>query len=73
MSISDPVAGSIPSGSRSMPMMSFTITGADKQGVGQLAASIRAAKKPEPYLGKGIRYHDEHIRRKAGKRFTSGG
>jgi len=43
------------------------VKGADKQQVGNLAADIRAIRKPEPYLGKGIKYHDEHIRRKEGK------
>ncbi len=43
------------------------ISGIDKQRVGQVAADIRAYKKPEPYKGKGIRYEDEVIRRKAGK------
>ncbi len=45
------------------------ITGADKQAVGELAAKIRAKKKPEPYNGKGIKYHDEVIQRKQGKAF----
>lgn len=45
------------------------ITGADKQAVGQLAAVIRSKRKPEPYNGKGIMYHDEIIIRKAGKAF----
>lgn len=45
----------------------ITITGADKQQVGQFAAEIRDLKKPEPYKGKGIKYSDEIIRRKAGK------
>ena len=45
----------------------ITVTGIDKQQVGQVAAEIRAIKKPEPYLGKGIKYVDEVIRRKAGK------
>ncbi len=44
-----------------------TISGHDKQLVGQVAADIRALKKPEPYKGKGIRYVGEHVRRKAGK------
>ena len=44
------------------------ISGYDKQAVGQLAAVIRATKKPEPYKGKGIRYADEIIRRKEGKK-----
>lgn len=43
------------------------VSGADKQVVGQLAAEIRAKRPPEPYLGKGIKYTDETIRRKAGK------
>ncbi len=43
------------------------IRGIDKQVVGQLAANIRKLRPPEPYLGKGVRYDDEKIRRKAGK------
>lgn len=43
------------------------ITGADKQVVGQFAASVRAVKPPEPYQGKGIRYEGEYVRKKAGK------
>ena len=45
----------------------IVVTGADKQAVGQLAAEIRSKRPPEPYLGKGIKYADERIRRKAGK------
>jgi large subunit ribosomal protein L6 len=45
----------------------ITIAGINKQQVGQVAAEIRALKKPEPYKGKGIRYADERIIRKAGK------
>ncbi|MBU0612995.1 50S ribosomal protein L6 [Patescibacteria group bacterium] len=45
----------------------ITVSGIDKQKVGQTAAEIRAIKKPEPYKGKGIKYIDEQIRRKAGK------
>lgn len=45
----------------------ISITGIDKQLVGEFAANIRAIRKPEPYLGKGIRYVDEHVRRKEGK------
>jgi large subunit ribosomal protein L6 len=45
----------------------MTVKGADKQLVGQVAADIRAIKKPEPYKGKGIRYSDEVVRRKVGK------
>jgi len=43
------------------------IRGIDKQKVGQVAADIRKVRKPEPYKGKGIRYKDERVRRKAGK------
>ncbi len=45
----------------------ISITGIDKQVVGQVAAEIRAFRKPEPYKGKGIRYVGEHVIRKAGK------
>jgi large subunit ribosomal protein L6 len=45
----------------------IVVSGIDKQKVGQTAAEIRAFRKPEPYKGKGIKYEDEHIRRKAGK------
>jgi len=45
----------------------ITVSGADKQQVGQVAAEIRALRKPEPYKGKGIRYVDERILRKSGK------
>ena len=47
--------------------MTITVTGIDKQQVGQVAAEIRSLKKPEPYKGKGIKYADEVILRKAGK------
>ena len=49
------------------------VKGADKQKVGQFAAEIRAARKPEPYKGKGVRYEHEVVRRKEGKSFASGG
>jgi large subunit ribosomal protein L6 len=45
----------------------ITVSGASKQVVGQVAANIRAIRKPEPYKGKGIRYAGEQVRRKAGK------
>jgi len=45
----------------------ITVSGIDKQAVGQFAAKIRDIRKPEPYKGKGIKYMDEQIRRKAGK------
>src|SRR5688500_8691820 len=51
----------------------ISVKGADKQKVGQFAAEVRAARKPEPYKGKGIRYENEVVRRKEGKSFASGG
>jgi large subunit ribosomal protein L6 len=45
----------------------ITVSGIDKQRVGQVAAEIRAWRKPEPYKGKGVRYEGEHVRRKLGK------
>ncbi|OGE81463.1 MAG: 50S ribosomal protein L6 [Candidatus Doudnabacteria bacterium RIFCSPLOWO2_02_FULL_48_8] len=45
----------------------ITISGSDKQQVGQFAAVVRSQREPEPYKGKGIKYSDEIIRRKAGK------
>ena len=49
------------------------ISGIDKQKVGQVAADIRSLYPPEPYKGKGIRYHDEVVRRKVGKTFAAEG
>jgi large subunit ribosomal protein L6 len=49
----------------------IVITGSDKQMVGQLAAALRASRKPEPYKGKGVRYKGEFVRQKAGKSFGS--
>ena len=51
----------------------LTVTGIDKQKVGEVAANIRKLRKPEPYKGKGIRYENEQVRRKEGKSFASGG
>ena len=51
----------------SVEKMTITVSGIDKQQVGQVAAEIRALKKPEPYKGKGIKYADEVVLRKAGK------
>lgn len=50
----------------------ITVTGIDKQQVGQVAAEIREYKKPEPYKGKGIKYENEYIIRKSGKTAGSG-
>jgi large subunit ribosomal protein L6 len=47
---------------------SVFVKGIDKQAVGQIAAQIRQVRLPEPYLGKGIAYKGEHIRRKEGKK-----
>lgn len=51
----------------------INVSGIDKAEVGEIAARIRGVRKPEPYLGKGIRYSDEVIRRKAGKAGKAGG
>jgi large subunit ribosomal protein L6 len=51
----------------------LTVSGIDKQQVGQVAANIRSIRKPEPYKGKGIKYTEEVIRRKAGKAGKVGG
>tara|TARA_Y100001970_G_C14251681_1_gene872328 strand:- start:857 stop:1408 length:552 start_codon:yes stop_codon:yes gene_type:complete len=49
------------------------VKGINKQEVGQVAANIRELRKPEPYKGKGVKYSDEHIRKKAGKSIGVGG
>ncbi len=49
----------------------IVVSGPDKQAVGQLAAKLRAARPPEPYKGKGVRYKDEYVKQKAGKSFGS--
>jgi len=49
-----------------------TVEGADKQQVGEVAARIRRFYPPEPYKGKGVRYENEHVRRKAGKTVAGG-
>jgi large subunit ribosomal protein L6 len=69
MGFSHPVEFDIPEGlSVDIPKNTDVIVmGIDKQKVGQFAAQIRATRKPEPYLGKGIRYVDEFVPRKAGK------
>ena len=51
----------------------ITVSGIDKELVGQMAAKIRAVKPPEPYKGKGIRYLGEKVRRKAGKKVVTTG
>ena len=65
---SHPVDFDLPQGITAMVEKNvIVISGIDKQLVGEIAANIRKIKKPEPYLGKGIKYLDEVIRRKAGK------
>jgi large subunit ribosomal protein L6 len=51
----------------------FSVSGADKQAVGEFAARLRKSRLPEPYKGKGVRYAGEHIQRKVGKAFAGGG
>lgn len=68
LGFSHPVKYVAPEGiSIAVNKMEITVSGYNKQRVGQVAAEIRALKKPEPYKGKGIKYADEVIIRKAGK------
>lgn len=68
LGFSHPVKYQAPEGVNiAVDKMNITVTGIDKQQVGQVAAEIRSLKKPEPYKGKGIKYADEVILRKAGK------
>lgn len=65
---SHPVVIAAPAGIKfSVEQQIIKVAGIDKILVGQMAAKIRAVKKPEPYKGKGIRYVGEHVRRKVGK------
>ena len=69
LGFSHPVRFEAPKGiSFTVVKNTITISGFDKEQVGEVAARIRALKKPEPYKGKGIRYRGEVIRRKAGKK-----
>jgi large subunit ribosomal protein L6 len=66
---SHPVALTVPEGlTATVNKNVIVIEGADKQRVGQFAAEVRGIKPPEPYLGKGIKYDDEVILRKQGKK-----
>ena len=68
LGFSHPVKYKAPEGVQlTVEKMTITVSGIDKQQVGQVAAEIRSLKKPEPYKGKGIKYADEVILRKAGK------
>ena len=51
----------------------FTVSGPDKQAVGEFSARVRRGRKPEPYKGKGVRYAGEYVRRKVGKAFAGAG
>lgn len=69
LGFSHPVVVPIPEGlTVTAEKNNITVTGINKEIVGEFTASVRAMKKPEPYKGKGFRYHDEVIRRKAGKK-----
>jgi len=73
LGFSHPVAFALPEGvTAKIEKNVITLSGFDKQLVGQVAANLRALKKPEPYKGKGIKYVEEQIRRKAGKTATKG-
>ena len=67
---SHPVKLDIPNGLtvEAVSNTEITVKGIDKELVGEFSANIRKVRKPEPYKGKGIRYKDEHIRRKEGKK-----
>ncbi len=68
LGFSHPVVYKVPQGiTVSVEQNNITVSGIDKQQVGQVAAEIRALKKPEPYKGKGIKYEGERILRKSGK------
>lgn len=70
---SHPIEYILPEGvSASVEKNTLTLTGIDKQAVGETAARIRRIRPPEPYKGKGIKYSDEVIRRKAGKAAKAG-
>jgi large subunit ribosomal protein L6 len=70
LGFSHPVDYELPEGiSAETPSQTeIVLKGADKQRIGQVAAEIRAFRPPEPYKGKGIRYADEHVRRKEAKK-----
>ena len=67
---SHPVELSIPAGLKVVATSNteITISGSDKVLLGEFAANVRKVRQPEPYKGKGIRYKDEHVRRKEGKK-----
>ncbi len=70
LGFSHPVAYQVPEGIKveTPSNTEIVVSGIDKQKVGQVAAEIRAYRKPEPYKGKGVRYSDEHVVRKQAKK-----
>jgi large subunit ribosomal protein L6 len=69
LGFSHPVVVPVPAGLKvTAEKNSITVSGIDKEAVGEFAAKLRALKKPEPYKGKGMRYSDEVIKRKQGKK-----
>ena len=64
--IEEPAGITLEVADKAVPI-TITVKGIDKQAVGQMAAVIRSKRPPEPYHGKGVKYSDERIRRKAGK------
>ena len=70
LGLSHPVNYALPEGieARTASQTEIVVSGVDKQLVGQVAAEIRSVRPPEPYKGKGVRYADERVRRKEGKK-----
>jgi large subunit ribosomal protein L6 len=74
LGFSHPVIVAIPQGlTIAVEKNIISVSGADKEVVGQFAASVRELKKPEPYKGKGIRYEGEIVRQKQGKKAAASG
>jgi len=68
ITVDPPASGNIMiSGAGQMPCVTVTMHSVDKQAIGQFAAAVRRLRRPEPYKGKGIRYMNEEVKRKAGK------
>ena len=68
ITVDPPASGNIAiSGAGQMPCVTVTMHSVDKQAIGQFAAAVRHLRPPEPYKGKGIRYMNEEVKRKAGK------
>lgn len=69
LGFSHPIVYQLPEGVKASveKQVSITLTGSNRQLVGEVAAGIRKLRPPEPYKGKGVRYGEEHVRRKAGK------